>query len=130
LDDVGREVDEGHSATSGALDRSACMSRSDSTIGAMGPRDGSLRRGSTWSLAGVLVLGALATAAVATGDTVTVLDGSTNSRANKFDISETTAGHKGSLLSHEIRTYSPWRSRELTATQSSPRLIALYIWRP
>jgi hypothetical protein len=89
-----------------------------------------MRRGSTWSLAGALALGALATAAVAAGDMVTVLDGSTNSRANKFDISETTAGHRGARLSHEIRTYSRWRSRELTATQSRPRLIALYIWRP
>jgi hypothetical protein len=95
----------------------------------MSPGEGSSRRGSTrWLSAGLLLLALVG--ATASADTVTVLDGSTNARANKFDISTTTAGHKGGLLRHEIRTYKPWKSSELFATRAHPRLVAVYIWRP
>jgi hypothetical protein len=71
---------------------------------------------------------ALILAAHALADTTKVRD-NRNTRANLFDIKSATAAHKGHLLSHTIRTYRGWRSKELRSTRRQPRIMCIYIWK-
>jgi hypothetical protein len=52
-----------------------------------------------------------------------------NASANVFDIETASAGHRGDLLRHTIRTYHRWRSSALRSTAVSPRMLAVYIWK-
>jgi hypothetical protein len=70
---------------------------------------------------------ALVAATVAVADT-TKLQDNRNARANVFDIESASAGHRGALLRHTIRTYHGWGSSELRSTRARPRMIAIYVW--
>jgi hypothetical protein len=94
----------------------------------MSPRAGSLRRALLRPLGLALAIAAPLLAATALADTQIVND-PRNTRANLFDISRTTAGHNGSLLQHTIRTYRPWKSKDLVSSPDEPRDICVYIWR-
>jgi hypothetical protein len=63
----------------------------------------------------------------ALADSTTVPD-KRNVAANPFDIRFATADHRGSALSHTIRTYRAWRSGELRSRRSRPRVFCLYVW--
>jgi hypothetical protein len=75
-----------------------------------------------------IVIPLLALSATAVADTTTVED-NRNARANLFDIKSTTAGHKGELIEHTVRTYRSWRSKELRSKQVRPRMICIYVWK-
>lgn len=94
----------------------------------MGLRAGSLRRVTVRRLGLALLVATPVLVATASADTQRVNDGR-NTRANLFDIKQTTAGHNGSLLQHTVRTYRTWKSKDLVSTEDEPRDICIYIWR-
>jgi hypothetical protein len=78
------------------------------------------------------VLGALllvAICAAGASAAITRVPDNRNTRANLFDIRTAAATSKGALVRHTIRTYRPWRSKELRSRGNQPRMICVFVWK-